>query len=57
MPYRTLFLKNEILKQLADLLKLSFVTGIFQLVIKTAKAVPVFKKDIKVHYINYSPIS
>ena len=56
--YRILFLpKNEILKQLADLFNLSFVTGIFPLVPKTAKAVPVFKKDSKIDYSNYHPIS
>ena len=41
--------------QLADLLKLSFV--IFTLVLKTAKVVPVFKKDSKLDYSNYCPIS
>ena len=46
IPYRTLFLlKNEILMQLADLFNLSFITGIFLLVPKTAKVVPVFKKN------------
>ena len=46
IPYRILFLlKNEILKQLADLFNLSFMTGVFPSVLKTAKVVPVFKKD------------
>ena len=46
IPYRTLFLlKNEILMQLADLFNLSFITGIFLPVPKTAKVVPVFKKN------------
>ena len=46
IPDRILFLlKNEILKQLADLFNLSFMTGIFPSVLKTAKVVPVFKKD------------
>ena len=36
IPYRILyFLKNEILKQLADLFNLSFMNGIFPLVLKT----------------------
>ena len=48
IPYRILFfLKNEIPKQLADLFNLSFVNCIFPSVLKTAKVVPVFKKDTK----------
>ena len=43
IPYRTLFLlKNDISKQLADLFNLSFMTGIFPSVLKTAKVIPVF---------------
>ena len=58
IPYRILFLlKNEILKQLADLFNLSFMTGVFPSVLKTAKVVPVFKKDSKLDYSNYCPIS
>ena len=48
IPYRILFLlKNEISKQLADLFNISFITGVFPSVLKTAKVVPVFKKDSK----------
>ena len=48
IPYRILFLlKNEISKQLADLFNLSFMTGVFPSVLKTAKVVPVYKKDSK----------
>ena len=51
IPYRILFLlKNEISKQLADLFNLSFMTGVFP-------SVPVFKKDSKLNYTNYHPIS
>ena len=58
IPYRILLLlKNEISKQLADLFNLSFMTGIFPSVLKTAKVVPVFKKDSKLDYSNYRPIS
>ena len=58
IPYRILFLlKNEISKQLADLFNLSFMTGVFPSVLKTAKVVPVFKKDSKLDYSNYCPIS
>ena len=47
IPYRILLLlKNEISKQLADLFNLSFMTGVFPSVLKTAKVVPVFKKVI-----------
>ena len=58
IPYRILFLlKNEILEQLSDLLNLSFTTGVFPSVLKTAKVVPIFKKDSKLNYSNYRPIS
>ena len=57
IPYRILFLlKNEISKQLTDLFNL-FMTGGFPSVLKTAKVVPVFKKDSKLDYSNYRPIS
>ena len=49
--------KNEISKQLADLFNFSFVTGVFPSVLKAAKVVPVFKKDSKLDYSNYRPIS
>ena len=43
ISYRILILlKNEISKQLVDLFNLSFMTGVFPSVLKTAKAVPVF---------------
>ena len=46
IPYRILFLlKNEISKNLADLLNLSFTAGVFSSVFKTAKLVPFLKKD------------
>ena len=57
VPYRIFLLKNEISKQLADLSNLSFMTGVFPSVLKTAKVVPVFKKDSKLDYSNYLPIS
>ena len=43
--------------QLADLLNLFFVTCIFLSVLKTAMVIPVFKKDWKLDYSNYRPIS
>ena len=42
---------------MADLFNLSFTTGVFPSVLKTAKVVPVFKKDSKLDYSNYRPIS
>ena len=44
-------------KQLADLFNLSFMTGTFPFVLKTAKVVAVFKKNSKLDYSNYRPIS
>ena len=58
IPYRILFLlKNYISMQLADLFNLSFLTGVFPSVFKTAKLIPVFKRDSKLDYSNYRPIS
>ena len=58
IPYRILFLlKNDISKQLADLFNLSFLTGVFPSVLKTAKVVPVFKKDSTLDYSNSCLIS
>ena len=42
---------------MADLFNLSFLTGVFSSVLKTAKIVPVFNKDSKLDYSNYRPIS
>ena len=58
IPYRILFLlKNEMSNQLADLFNLSFKTGVFPSVLKTAKVIPIFKKDSKLDRSNYRPIS
>ena len=58
ISYRILFfLKNENSKQLADLVNLSFMTGVFPSVLKTAKVAPVFEKDSKLDCSNYHPIS
>ena len=43
--------------QNVNLFNLSFMTGVFPSVLKTAKVVPVFKKDSKFHYNYYRPIS
>ena len=42
---------------MADLFNLSFMIGVFPSIIKTAKVVPIFKKDSKLDYSNYLPIS
>ena len=53
IPCRILFLlKNKISEQLGDLFNLFF----FFFLLKTAKAVLVFKKDSKLDYSNYRPI-
>ena len=44
------------MKQLADLFSLSFATSVSPCVLKTAKVVPVFKKDSKLDHSNYRPI-
>ena len=58
ISYRILFLlKNEIFKPLVDLFNLSFKTGVFPSVLKSAKVIPVFKEDSKLDYSNYRSIS
>ena len=58
IPYRVLFLlKNENSMQLADLFNFSFMTSVFPSVLKTAKVAPILKKDSKLDYNNYCPIS
>ena len=42
---------------MADLFNLSFLAGVFPSVLKTAKVISVFKKDSKLDYSNYHPIS
>ena len=42
---------------MADLFNLSFITDVFPSVLKTTKVVPIFKKDSKLNYNNYHPIS
>ena len=49
-------LKNYISIQLFDISNVSFSTGV-RVVIKTAKVVPIYKKQSKLDYSNYRPIS
>ena len=50
-------LKNNISSQLADILNILFSTGIFPTILKVAKVVPLCKKDSKLKFSNYRPIS
>ena len=42
---------------LSVLVNLSFETGVFPDVLKTAKVTPIHKKDSLMNYLNYRPIS
>ena len=50
-------LKNDISQQLSDIFKMSLSTGQFPSVPKIAKFIPIHKKQSKVDYTNYRPIS
>ena len=50
-------LKNDIFQQLSDIFNMSFSTGQFPSVLKIAKVIPIHKKQSKVNYTNYRPIS
>ena len=52
-----ILLKQDISIQLADLFNISFFSGSFPSVLKTAKVVPAFKKGSKLDCCNYRPIS
>ena len=42
---------------MADLFNLYLKTGVFPSVLKTVKVIPIFKKDSKLDYSNYHPVS
>ena len=50
-------LKNAISSQLADIFNVSFSTGVFPTILKIAKIVLVYKKDSKLDFSIYRPIS
>ena len=50
-------LKNEISTHLPDIFNLSFSSGVFPSILKIAKVMPVHKKESKLFYSNYRPIS
>ena len=52
-----ILLEQDISKKLVDLFNLSFSSGSFPSILKTAKLVPVFKHGSKLDYCNYRPIS
>ena len=58
IPYKILILlKQGISTQLADLFNISFSSGSFPSILKTAKVVPVFKQGFKLDCYNFCPIS
>ena len=50
-------LKNDISSQLYEIFNISFPSGIFPSILKTAKVIPIHKKDSKLDFSNYHPIS
>ena len=50
-------LKNDISQQLSDIFNMSFSTGQFPSVLKIGKVIPIHKKQSRVDYTNYRPIS
>ena len=58
IPYKILnLLKKDISKQLAELFNLSLSSSVFPSLLQIAKVAPVHKKDSKLDYRNYRPIS
>ena len=50
-------LKNDISTQLSDIFNVSLLTGVFPFILKIAKVAPIHKKQYKLVYSNYRPIS
>ena len=50
-------LKNDISSQLSEIFNISFSSGIFPSILKTAKVIPIYKKDSKIDFSIYRPIS
>ena len=48
--------KNDISSQLSEILSETFSSGVFPLILKTDKVIPVHKKDSKLDFSNYRPI-
>ena len=50
-------LKNDISSQLSEIFNVSFSPGVFPSILKTAKVIPLHKKDSKLDFSNYCLIS
>ena len=46
-------LKNDISSRLSEIFDISFSSGVFPSILKTAKVIPVHKKDSKLDFSNY----
>ena len=58
IPSRILRIIEDIIaKPLSDIVNLSFVEGVFPERLKTAEVIPVYKKDSRLAFDNYRPIS
>ena len=58
IPTKILHLvQDQTSKHLATICNLSFSTGIFPTILKTAKVIPIRKKDSRLKVSNYKPIS
>ena len=49
--------KNDISSQLSEIFNISFSSGVFHSILKTAKIIAIDKKDSKLDFSNYCPIS
>ena len=50
-------LKNDISSQLFEMFNISFSSGIFPSILKTAMVIPIHKNNSKLYFSNYRPIS
>ena len=57
IPTKILKLLINVSSQLTQLFNLSFSRGVFPLILKTSKVIPVYKRDSKLKCSNYRPIS
>ena len=48
---------NDVSSRLTELFNLSFTCGVFPLILKTSKVIPVYKKDSELKCSNYRPVS
>ena len=53
----TKIMKLLISSQLSEIFNISFSSGVFPSILKTAKVIPIHKKYSKLDFSNYSPIS